>query len=189
MLSRIVTITFFCIFASSLYSAQKPKEGDIDLRDFYYRERKVKARTDAIVDTQIKILDKSLKNIDDTEQKVKFMLRLAELYQEKGRSVYFDEVESYEKELDRYRKQGKKGKEPELSQKKSDEVIDKAINLYNDIITNKTYKKYLKKDFVYFQLGLSFHGLGKVKEAFDNFQKLIQDFPKSEFVADAHLYV
>ena len=188
--SGALYILLFCLLSTTLFAAlQKPSQSDITLRDFYNREKGVKERTDAIVDTQIKILTKSLKNIDDSEQKVKFMLRLSELYQEKARSIYFDEVEAYEKQFDMYTKEGKKGPEPKLSQDKSDEYIDKAIALYNSVLNDERYKKYSKKDFVLFQLGISFHGLTKSKEAYDSFQRLIKEFPKSEYIADAYLYV
>jgi tetratricopeptide (TPR) repeat protein len=101
------------------------------------------------------------------------VFRLAELYVEKSRLVYYLEVEI-------------KGAEQAVSSPESKLLKNEAIKVYNDVMHR--FPDYRYNDKVLFFLGHEFYELGLHEDMLSSYKKLVDDYPKSELLLEA-LYI
>lgn len=122
----------------------------------------------------------SLKKIITKQEKAPhaadLYLRLAELYMRRAKSGrFFDLNDNAKGKLNLYGV-------PTL---KATESLNAAIEVYNKI--EKTYPQYKNLDTVYFNNALAHAQTKRLEVSKDLYQKLITNYPKSPFVADALL--
>jgi len=101
-------------------------------------------------------------------------LRLAELYIERSRIVYF--LRNSQNDADQKRA---------LDQYESNVLKQQAIEIYQRILSD--FSEYADRDKVHFFLAHEFHELGKVTEMVDQYRVLIQDYPNSRYTPESHL--
>jgi len=101
------------------------------------------------------------------------VFRLAELYVEKSRLVYYLEVET-------------KGAEQAVSSPESKLLKNEAIETYKDVMHR--FPEYRYNDKVLFFLGHEYHELGMHEDMLDTYKKLVEDYPKSSLLLEA-LYI
>lgn len=101
-------------------------------------------------------------------------LRLAELYIEKSRIVYFlrksEQTDSSERALDQY---------------ESNMLKQQAIEIYQRILSQHPDFEFIDK--VHFFMAHEYRELGQIDEMINRYQIIIKDYPKSEYAPEAHL--
>ncbi|MGD9158879.1 MAG: tetratricopeptide repeat protein [Desulfobacteraceae bacterium] len=101
-------------------------------------------------------------------------MRLAELYIEKSRIVYF------------IRKGNVKGKKSSAMDKFEYEMLkNKSLEIYQRILDH--YPDFEDRDKVYFFMAHEQRELGDIDEMVKSYRTLIKDFPKSSFIPEAYL--
>jgi tetratricopeptide (TPR) repeat protein len=100
------------------------------------------------------------------------VFRLAELFVEKSRLVYYLEVET-------------RGQEA-ASSAEAKLLKNEAITIYGDVIKN--FPEYRYSDKVLFFQGHEYHELGMHEEMLDAYKKLVEDYPKSALLLES-LYI
>ena len=143
---------------------------------------------DAKRDEQIDQLKRIIPKFSDSPQKADLYFQLAELWWEKSKAVYFQEMAAWEEErkvwsaaVDR----GEKVEEPQLNNRRSEIYRAEAIKLYNTII--ETYPGYERNDEVLFNLAYNMQDTGRPRDAVIMYLRLIKEHPGSRFVPDAYL--
>lgn len=101
-------------------------------------------------------------------------IRLAELYIEKSRIVYFLRVHQQES-----------GQERALEQYEANTLKQQAIEIYQRILND--FPDYKDRDKVHFFLAHEFYELGQTKEMVDQYALLIKTYPQSIYTPEAHL--
>ncbi len=122
--------------------------------------------------------------IQEGPQKADLYFQLAELWWEKARYVSMNEVKDYD---DAYGKwlETKKGEEPKISTRTSDNYRKEALKIYQIIL--KTYPAYSRKDEVLFVVAYNLYESGSRQEAIQSYNTLIKQYPDSRFVPDAYV--
>ncbi len=100
------------------------------------------------------------------------IFRLAELYVEKSRLVYYLQVETSGQEA--------------ASSAEAMLLKNEAITIYNDVL--KGFPDYRYSDKVLFFMGHEYHELGMHEEMIGTYKKLVEDFPKSSLLLES-LYI
>jgi tetratricopeptide (TPR) repeat protein len=101
-------------------------------------------------------------------------LRLAELYIEKSRMVYF---------LRRSRES--EGQERALDQYEANVLKQRAIEIYQRILND--HPNYAHTDKVHFFMAHEFRELGRIDEMITQYQTIISTYPESQYCPEAHL--
>ncbi|NOZ88185.1 MAG: tetratricopeptide repeat protein [Deltaproteobacteria bacterium] len=101
------------------------------------------------------------------------IFRLAELYVEKSRLVYYLEVET-------------KGADQAVSSPEAKLLKNEAITIYRDVMHR--FPEYRYNDKVLFFMAHEFHELGMHDDMLDAYKKLVDDYPKSPLVLES-LYI
>jgi len=102
-------------------------------------------------------------------------IRLAELYAEKSRIVFFL----------RRLEMGERGKMREISSVEATGLKQKAVETYLQIISH--FPEFEELDKVHFYLAHELRELGKYPEMSEQYEHIIKEFPKSEFVPESLL--
>jgi len=154
------------------------RQEDIDLDIKIERKR----------DETIRLLIKLLKDFPKEHPKRADMLRrLAELYWEKAKFMYFQKMRKHDKDMAKWVEGGSKGPEPKLNLMTVQVYNKKAINICEAIL--KQYPDYTKLDEVLFFLGYNYGEIGKKAKALSFYKRLTKQFPQSQHVAEAWLQV
>jgi tetratricopeptide (TPR) repeat protein len=147
------------------------------------------AKADQKRDEEIEELKKIIPKVQDGPQKADLLFQLSELWWEKSKFVYFQEMQTFDAEYEKYMAEEAKGtkglSEPKLSNRQSDLYRQQAINLYQQIL--QEYPTYQRKDEVLFNLAYNMYELGKKKDAVAHYWDLIRQYPDSKFVPDAYV--
>jgi len=147
------------------------------------------AKADQKRDEEIDELKKIIPKVQDGPQKADLLFQLSELWWEKSKFVYFQEMQTFDAEYEKYMAEGAKGvkglAEPKISNRQSDLYRQQAINLYQQIL--QEYPTYQRKDEVLFNLAYNMYELGKKKDAVAHYWELIRQYPDSKFVPDAYV--
>jgi tetratricopeptide (TPR) repeat protein len=125
---------------------------------------------------------------DGTPRKADLLYRLSELYWEKSKYLYSQEMARYlaaEKAHDAAVARGEQPEPPKKDHTESERYRAETMRLYEDIL--RDYPKYEARDQVLFSLGYNLYELGRRPEAVARYEELIRDFPKSEFMPDAYI--
>jgi len=134
-------------------------------------------------DTAIARLEEFLRKYpNDPRYTPHAMFRLAELYFEKSTDEYFAAIDNYA-QLEKDYEDGKIKALPEKPRKR----LENSIKLYQRIIAD--FPKYQYMDVVYYLLGYALYEQEEKKEAVDIFYKLVNNYPKSKFYAEAYMRI
>jgi len=117
-------------------------------------------------------------------QRVELLLRLSELYAERYSFYLQKELATYEAAHDQWEKNQRRGSEPVFRQKKSIAAMGTATQILRKLVNQ--YPNHARTPEALYQLGLMLTEL-KSDSAVLYFKRLIERFPKSKFVQDAHL--
>jgi tetratricopeptide (TPR) repeat protein len=151
---------------------------------------KVKSVTDA----QIKVLKRLIDNTNDSDpDKPDLMFRMAELYNEQQRYYNFRAREIDQKLFDA-QNAGNTGEAAKLKsqqddfQKRENQWLLAAVKQYLEVADHpEKFSAYKKMDQVLFYLAYLLTQVKKEEAARKYFKRLIKDYPKSKFIADAFL--
>ncbi len=156
--------------------------GDVDISPAWFTK----------TDEAIAQLTDLIKSMPDSDPKATRMVQLAELYWQKSSKLHLVAVSKYNKVYDAWfmKDGGSKGiPQPKLTdqpdEKKSDEVMQKAISIYEFVI--KKYPNNSRAHQAHYYLGNSYLGLAKKDQAEAVFKKLVTKYPQSEYIPDAYL--
>ncbi len=119
-----------------------------------------------------------------SEQRPEILRRLVESYHQKALLVFFEESRRYETAWDNWNKAGRKGTEPHLDQKASKAWTSRVIQRAQQFITE--YPKHRRIDEPYFQIAFALDSLGQRQEGASYYSQIVQKFPNSRRVPDAH---
>lgn len=120
-------------------------------------------------------------------QKGELIFRLAELYWQKSRYVYFKEFKQFDEAFQQWVDEGRQGKEPKLEKylKKSEAYKKQALQNYSVVLDK--YPDYPRLDEVLYIMAYNQYQAGRKTKAIKNYSKLIRRYPKSEYVPDSFL--
>jgi cellulose synthase operon protein C len=124
------------------------------------------------VDHSIEVTKDLIKKSKGAKFLPDIIFRLAELYVEKSRLVYYLEVET-------------RGQQA-ASSAEAKLLKNEAITIYNDVLKN--FPEYRYADKVLFFMGHEYHELGMHEDMLDTYKKLVEDYPKSTLLLES-LYI
>ncbi len=124
------------------------------------------------VDHSIEVTKDLIKKSKGAKFLPDIIFRLAELYVEKSRLVYYLEVET-------------RGQQA-ASSAEAKLLKNEAITVYNDVLKN--FPEYRYADKVLFFMGHEYHELGMHEDMLDTYKKLVEEYPKSTLLLEA-LYI
>lgn len=156
----------------------KPQEKEVSRDELADKKR----------DEAIRMLKDIISRFEKGPKKADVMFQLAELYWEKSKYVYFQEMYEYEKKLDECNKKTKDLKACEkikINTRQSELYRKQALDIYEKII--KEYPDYPRKDEVLFVLGYNLYEMGKKNEGVKYYWELIKKYPNSKYAPDAYL--
>ncbi len=173
----------------SAVGGKKEREGPARFNTPQFSAQDRDAKADQKRDEEIDELKKIIPKVQDGPQKADLLFQLSELWWEKSKFVYFQEMSNFDAEYEKYMADEAKGSkgltEPKLSNRQSDLYRQQAINLYQQIL--QEYPTYQRKDEVLFNLAYNMYELGKKTEAVAHYWDLIRQYPDSKFVPDAYV--
>jgi tetratricopeptide (TPR) repeat protein len=173
----------------SAVGGKKEKEGPAGFNTRQLSAQDRDAKADQKRDEEIEQLKKIIPKVQDGPQKADLLFQLSELWWEKSKFVYFEEMQTFDAEYEKYLAEEAKGvkglSEPKISNRQSDLYRQQAINLYQQIL--QEYPTYQRKDEVLFNLAYNMYELGKKKDAVAHYWDLIRQYPDSKFVPDAYV--
>jgi tetratricopeptide (TPR) repeat protein len=134
--------------------------------------------------TTIASIEKIIRQPGSASQRVELLLRLAELHAE--RHIYFlqREMTTYENAYEKWQKNHRSGVEPKFVQNQSLQSVNTATQILRNLVSQ--YPNHAKTPDALYQLGFLLTEM-KSDSATLYFQRLIERFPKSKFIPDAHL--
>lgn len=143
-------------------------------------------------DDAIAQLTDLVRSLPEGDVKATRMIQLAELYWQKSSRLHQRAMKSHNAKYDDWfnRELAAKGvREPrvndEPAEKESDQVMKKAIAIYEHVI--KKFPKNPRGDQAHFYLGQSYLQMAEKEKAIATFKKLVQRYPSSEYISDAYL--
>jgi len=153
---------------------------------FDEREVDRSAQADAKRDEAIAEL-KKLVPVAPDDRKAEMIFRLAELYWEKSKYAYGQEMEEYEQAYRGWAEGGQVGEPPAQKDfiRQSELIKQNALKLYGRVL--EEYPRYERNDEVLFYLGYNEYEAGNLDIAVDHYLQLIKQFPQSGLVDDAYL--
>lgn len=137
------------------------------------------------LDNEIRYMEPMINKFSKkNEQRPRLMLRLIESLHQKSLLTFFKETRAYDAAWERWDKGGRRGVEPKFTMTASKMWTSKVIQRCQQFITEYPNRRDL--DEVTFQLAYAFDQLGRNKEAAQYYSRLVQKYPNSKRVADAH---
>lgn len=122
------------------------------------------------------------------EQKAEMMLRLADLYFQEGRDIYFLEMKGYEKQFDAcFEDESCDSTKLEPDNDESEKWQGKSIKLYRQILDN--YPTFARADEATFYLAQALQDTDDAKSALSEYTRLVKTYPESPYVADAYVQI
>ncbi|RME19519.1 MAG: tetratricopeptide repeat protein, partial [Deltaproteobacteria bacterium] len=143
---------------------------------------------DKLLDEEIAQLKDIIRTTPEGPAKADLLFRLAERYYEKARSIYYKEMQDYDKKVEAWMKKRETNPnlpEPKIDNRRSQVYTKQAMDIYRIIL--KRYKNYHRLDEVLFTMGYNLYESGNKSEGVKMYWELIKNFPKSRFVPDAYL--
>ncbi len=121
------------------------------------------------------------------DRKAELIFRLAELYWEKSKGSFAEEMEAFEAAYRKWSEQGKLGQPPTRGPylRQSERIKENALQLYRRVLSS--YPDYERNDEVLFYLALHEYEVGSTDSALAKYRTLIERFPTSDLVDDAYL--
>ncbi len=170
------------------------KSTDITARDAAQKE--LEAKANAARDESIERLKQLLKDSPvEGDTKAEMLLRLADLYFEKGRYLYQGEMEKYQAEYDKcFNTQGCSPDAVPQDHAESSGWQEKSVKLYKQILAN--YPQFARADEATFYLGQALSEIAnanndakKKDEANIELTRLVKTYPDSRYIPDAYLLI
>lgn len=122
------------------------------------------------------------------EQKASMMLRLADLYFQEGRDIYFVEMREYEKKFDAcFEDDSCDTSKMQPDNSESNKWQKQSIKLYRQILTN--YPTYARADEATFYLAQALQDTGDRKAALTEYTRLVKTYPESGYVPDSYVQI
>lgn len=122
------------------------------------------------------------------EQRAEMMLRLADLYFQEGRDIYFIEMRAYEKEFDAcFENDACDTATMQPDNEDSNKWQQKSIKLYRQILSS--YPTFARADEATFYLAQALQDTGDAKGALTEYTRLVKTYPESEYVADSYVQI
>ncbi len=130
----------------------------------------------------IELLNGFLAKYPRAPERANALFRLAELYWESSEADFLHKMQAYDAQIDAFRTGALKERPPEPR-------IDlaKSIGVYEQILEKHT--DFDKSDIVLYLYGFGLNEQGNEQAALSIYRTLIKKYPKSSFVADAHLAI
>ncbi|MEY4065634.1 MAG: hypothetical protein RIR26_1842 [Pseudomonadota bacterium] len=119
-----------------------------------------------------------------SDQRPEIMRRLIESLHQKSLLTFFEETRTYDEAWKKWDEGGRQSTEPKFIMVQSKIWTSKVIQRCQQFITE--YPEGRGIDDVTFQLAYAFDQLGQTKEAAQYYSRLVQKYPNSRRVADAH---
>jgi TolA-binding protein len=139
----------------------------------------------AAIDQEIRAMEPLVAKLPRrSEQRPQIMRRLIENLHQRATLTFFNESRAYDENWKRWDSNGRRGPEPKLSMNASKMWTSKVIQRCQQFITE--YPEGRGIDEVTYQLAYAFDQLGQHKEAAQYYSRLVQKYPNSKRVADAH---
>ncbi len=153
-------------------------------------EKKAASATleDRLLEEEIAQIRDIIRTTSEGPAKADLLFRLAERYYEKARSIYYQEMQDYDKAVEawvRAQEKNPNAKEPKIDNRKSQVYTQQAMDVYRIILGR--YRNYRRLDEVLFTMGYNLYESGKKAEGVKMYWDLIKTQPESRFVPDAYL--
>ena len=162
---------------------REERGGGLSRSDFETAE--IEKDLGAALDNEIRYMEPLINKLPKkTDQRPKIMRRLIENLHQKALLTFFNETRNYEASWDKWDKGGRRGIEPKFTMNTSKMWTSKVIQRCQQFITEYPTRRDL--DEVTFQLAYAFDQLGRNKEAAQYYSRLVQKYPNSKRIADAH---
>ncbi|MFZ9519110.1 MAG: tetratricopeptide repeat protein [Silvanigrellaceae bacterium] len=150
-----------------------------------YETAAIEKNLGAALDNEIRAMEPLVGRLPrKSEQRPEIMKRLIESLHQKATLTFFNETRTYDTAWKKWDEGGRRGIEPKFSMSVSKMWTSKVIQRCQQFITE--YPEGRGIDEVYFQLAYAFDQLGQNKEAAQYYSRLVQKFPNSRRIADAH---
>jgi TolA-binding protein len=154
---------------------------DASARDDLARD----ALADAKRDELIRDLDNLLPRMAASGRRADLEFQLAELWWEKARYASLRENRERDEAYGRWADAGRKGEEPRLEGRRSEECRKRALGLYRAILDQ--YPRYERRDEVLFVYGHNLYESGNPEQGVASYRALVDDYPQSRLVPDAYV--
>jgi cellulose synthase operon protein C len=140
--------------------------------------------------SQIEDLEKIIKFDSTSKEMPKLLFRLGELYWEESKYHFFEANRQDDALINAMNRNDKAGQERAKAEKErilaiSKDYSKKATDRYAEIV--QKYKDFERTDEVLYFLGQNLMEMGDERRALAAYKRLIEKYPKSKFLADAHL--
>jgi TolA-binding protein len=142
------------------------------------------AAADRKRDELIQDLEVIIPRLPETDRKADLYFQLAELWWEKGRFVSLREVKDHDEAHARWA-ETRNGDEPKVDTRRSDGYRKQALQLYQLVL--ERYPRYARRDEVLFVAGHNLYDSGSKEQGVAYYTALIEQYPQSRFVPDAHV--
>ena len=139
---------------------------------------------DKLLEQEITQLKDIIRSQPDGPSRCDLYFRLAERYYEKARSIFYLEMQEYDKKAAAWAADPKKA-EPKIDNRKSQVYTDQAMNIYQKILDKCA--NYSRRDEVLFTMGYNLYESDKKPQGVKMYWELIKTHPDSRFVPDAYL--
>ncbi len=157
--------------------------GGIDRSDF--ETAAIEKNLGSAIDQEIRAMEPLVAKLPrKSEQRPQIMRRLIENLHQRATLTFFNETRVYDEAWKRWDEGGRRGVEPKLAMNASKMWTSKVIQRCQQFITE--YPEGRGIDEVTFQLAYAFDQLNQNKEAAQYYSRLVQKYPNSKRVADAH---
>jgi TolA-binding protein len=151
------------------------------------KERKI----EEIRDKEIYQLEIVIKRQEAHQMQPDLLLRLSELFTEKYKLYFYKESEVWTKQMDAYlampTSQQKLHSRPLLDPNASNKWLTKAVNILRAI--PKQSIPYDRTDEVHYLLGFDLWEMNHKEEAVQNFQQIVDGFPRSKYLSESYRYL
>lgn len=128
----------------------------------------------------------SNKKILTVSKEFELLLRLGELYSERHDYLRDKEIYEFETKYDTWAAKGSKGKAPVASYAGSTKQLKNSVSTFKKLVSDKKFSKEKRMDSALFALGKSLSRLND-DSAIKYFTQLVQNYPKSDLVAESYL--
>ncbi|HEX5745757.1 MAG TPA: tetratricopeptide repeat protein [Archangium sp.] len=125
---------------------------------------------------------------EGSHRRADMLYRLAELYWEKSKYLYQQEMNRYleaEKAFDAATARGEKLEAPKQDHRESERFRTETMRIYEDLLSG--YVDWPQRDEILFYLGYNLQELGRRDDAVKRYLQLIEEFPQSQFVPDTYV--
>jgi TolA-binding protein len=139
----------------------------------------------AAIDQEIRTMEPLVAKLPRrSEQRPQIMRRLIENLHQRATLTFFNESRKYDDAWKKWDEGGRRGVEPKLAMNLSKMWTSKVIQRCQQFITE--YPEGRGIDEVTYQLAYAFDQLGQNKEAAQYYSRMVQKYPNSKRIADAH---